>query len=193
MIQGGLRLTTSDSAETSSADGNGPEGLERIDRDRYRTFGINLTGIHEHATTSDLNQPTVPDPSYAANGLSPDIFQLPQYYWNHLTTTAESIVPKPAQQPDQSHGLYDQMPVNHMSLMSPTWTGAEGNLHPERSDLPWERVDPAPAQYLPAGAVPAAAAGDMSANVVGGDMADQSQTAIYTALMDYMFQAARSQ
>jgi hypothetical protein len=136
----------------------------------------------------------------------PSLFQLPQFYWNHLTT----VPMDPTQGEPEQRGDFDfefdlqsQSATGHTPEMPPPMPyphdGVRG-MHPSASDnvnvrnMDMQRYPPPPPPHTNGSEPPfippsAAWAG---APVMGPHAGPQDQAAIYAALMSYMVEAAKT-
>ncbi|BEI91542.1 uncharacterized protein CcaverHIS019_0403620 [Cutaneotrichosporon cavernicola] len=212
LIQGGLRISSGDlppdspEAAFSPATPSMPEELRVMGRNLAtgRSASSVAGATPRTMTTPGSTGPgpsTLPDPG-PAPAPGPSLFQLPQFYWNHLTTVPmEGGQGEPEQRADLDFefDMHSQSAQGHTPEMLPPMPyphdGVRG-MHPSASDnlrnldMRYPPAHPHANGSEPAFIPPSAAwAG---APVIGPHSGPQDQAAIYAALMSYMVEAAKT-
>lgn len=235
LIQGGLRISSGDlEPETTSPDQpafspetpNMPEELRVMGRNLSTGRGSSIAGATP-ATVSGTPGSTAGAPASAQplpDALptpGPSLFQLPQFYWNHLTTVpmgeAESgEAPEQRWEWDldlaasQSGTTPDNMPPPPLwdadSTRGSISAGTHGGYHPPAQEGQGQshasnasNAGHDQAQGQNGGASSNDAESFISPNhawagapVIGPHSGPQDQAAIYAALMSYMMEAAKT-
>ncbi|KLT40640.1 hypothetical protein CC85DRAFT_249026 [Cutaneotrichosporon oleaginosum] len=211
LIQGGLRISSGDleadspEAAFSPATPSMPEELRVMGRNLATGRApSSVTGATPRTmTTPGSTGPAPTAPPEAASTPGPSLFQLPQFYWNHLTTVPmEGMANEPEHRGDFDFefDLHSQSAQGHTPEMPPPMQYHEGvrGMHPSASDnvrnMDMQRYPPNHPPHTNGSEPPlippsAAWAG---APVMGPHSGPQDQAAIYAALMSYMVEAAKT-
>lgn len=209
LIQGGLRISSGDLAADSPEAAFSPATPSMPEE--LRAMGRNLatgraTSSVAGATPRTMTTPgsTGPAPNSLPEPMptpGPSLFQLPQFYWNHLTTVPMEAVPGEPEQRgdfDFEFDLQSQSAHGHTPEMLPPMSDHDGvrGMHPSASDNVRNmdmRYPPPPhangsnePTFIPQSAAWA------GAPVMGPHSGPQDQAAIYAALMSYMVEAAKT-
>lgn len=211
LIQGGLKLSSGDMFREDQT----PESEPRADHgvtitEGIRSMGRNLADGEEDdprqrsagGSGHELGQP-ISQSSQLAMGQSqqgiqpqPNLFNISQFYWNHLTTTE----PAPAEwELDPGLGLQQNVFGNSGEQMQP----AAGQRGANNNTQPVQFSGPSQGNYLDSnqqwGANTGGQAGQGGNGGTGGNggggggggAEGSDQAAIYAALMSYMVEAAK--
>lgn len=207
LIQGGLRISSGDlppdspEAAFSPATPSMPEELRVMGRNLATgRSASSVAGATPHTMTTPGSTGPAPNALPEGPAPGPSLFQLPQFYWNHLTTVPmEGGQGEPEQGPDFDFefDVHSQSAQGHTPEMPAPMSYPDGvrGMHPSASDnlrnLDMRYAQPPHTNGEPS-FMPPSAAWAAGAPVIGPNSGPQDQAAIYAALMSYMVEAAKT-